>query len=547
MKTLAFSNLLWYNESMKTELKKDTSTTEMVCISRAEYDDLKARNAELSQKVNYLMEQIGLAKKRQFGSSSEKMQEDIMDQLGLTFNEAEAYAFGTKAAAPEQVAVKAHARKRRSGSVEEIVPEGTPVEVVEHRLAADERLCDVCGAEMVEIGKEVHRSLKMEPARFWIQEDVYYTYACKACEQENAETQILKASRLPVVRSGSFASPEAIAHIMTQKFVMYSPLYRLEQDFNRAGLKLSRQTMSNWILHAADTWLAPIYDQLHRRLLHQQVLHADETTLQVLKEAEKRAQSKSYMWLYRTSGDAEHPIVLYEYKPDRKAENAEKFLDGFSGWLHADGYQGYHKLPENIRVVGCWAHARRKFDEALQTLSKEDRRSSLAATGECYCTKLFELERSFSQLTAEERYAKRLEQAKPVLDALFVWANDVSRKIAPKSALGKAVNYLLEQQPYLKRYLEDGRLELSNNRAERSIKPFVMGRKNFLFANTPGGAQSSAVIYSLIETAKENGLDPFRYLAWALTNAPAMAATDENWAAKLLPENAPANCRALKN
>ena len=222
--------------------------------------------------------------------------------------------------------------------------------------------------------------------------------------------------------------------------------------------------------------------------------------------------------------------------------HAEEFLKGFSGWLHADGYQGYHKLPENIRVVGCWAHARRKFDEALQTLPKEDRKGSLAATGECYCTRLFQLEESFAELTPEERYAKRLEQEKPVLDALLAWANETISKTAPKSALGKALYYLLEQWPYLVRYLEDGRLELSNNRAERSIKPFVMGRKNWLFANTPAGAQSSAVIYSLIETAKENELDPYRYLLWVLQSAPVLSQADEFWAEKLLPTNAPQEC-----
>ena len=248
------------------------------------------------------------------------------------------------------------------------------------------------------------------------------------------------------------------------------------------------------------------------------------------------------MWLYRTSGCAEEPIVLYEYQPSRKAAHAEEFLKGFSGWLHADGYQGYHKLPENIRVVGCWAHARRKFDEALQTIPKDDRRGSLAATGECYCTRLFQLEESFAELTPEERYAKRLELEKPVLDALLAWANETMPKAAPKSALGKALHYLLEQWPYLVRYLEDGRLELSNNRAERSIKPFVMGRKNWLFANTPAGAQSSAVIYSLIETAKENELDPYRYLLWVLRSAPVLSQAGESWAEKLLPALAPQEC-----
>ena len=192
--------------------------------------------------------------------------------------------------------------------------------------------------------------------------------------------------------------------------------------------------------------------------------------------------------------------------------------------------------------MGCWAHARRKFDEALQTLPKENRKGSLAATGECYCTRLFQLEESFAELAPKKRYAKRLEQEKPVLDALLAWANETISKTAPKSALGKALYYLLEQWPYLIRYLEDGRLELSNNRAERSIKPFVMGRKNWLFANTPAGAQSSAVIYSLIETAKENKLDPYKYLLWVLQSAPVLSQADEFWAEKLLPANAPQEC-----
>ena len=262
-----------------------------------------------------------------------------------------------------------------------------------------------------------------------------------------------------------------------------------------------------------------------------------------LKEAAKKVEDGIEETLtYRTSGCVEQSIVLYEYQPTKKAEHAETFLRGFNGWLHADGYQGYHKLPGNIRVVGCWAHARRKFDEALQTLPKEMQKDSPAAIGECYCSRLFKLEQAFAELTPEERYEKRLEQEKPVLDALLSWANEMQAKTAPKSALGRAIHYLLEQWPYLARYLEDGRLELSNNRAERSIKPFVMGRKNWLFANTPGGAQASAVIYSLIETAKENSLDPYRYLLWILQTAPQLSETNKAWAESLLPANAPEEC-----
>ena len=512
---------------------------EMVTISRAEYEALQAKLSAKEEELvaallknQWLLEQLRLNRKKQYGSSSEQMDQLVFEQFGRVFNEAEAWSTGV---GKKETQVKAHTRKPRSGSIEEVVPEGTPVEVVEHRL--EDHSCPECGSEMVEIGREVRRSLKMEPARFWIREDVYYTYACKVCERETGNSVIVNTPREPAVLPGSFASPEAIAHLMVQKFVMYSPLYRQEQEWGRQGLKLSRQVMSHWLLRAAEDWLAPIYQELHRELLKRDVLHGDETTLQVLKEPGKSAQSKSYMWLYRTGGDAEHPIVLYDYRPDRKAKNAEEFLEGFSGYLHADGYQGYHKLPEKIRVVGCWAHARRKFDEALQTLPKEKRQGSLAAVGECYCTKLFQLEETLSELTAEERYNKRLELERPVLDALLAWAEDASAKTAPKSALGKALHYLREQWPYLVRYLEDGRLEISNNRAERSIKPFVMGRKNWLFANTPAGARASAVIYSLIETAKETGLDPYKYLLWVLREAPRLFETDRKWAKKLTPEH----------
>ena len=519
----------------------------------AEHARLEAKLATIEQEQaqvitsltlqnEWLLEQLKLSKKKLFGRSSEQAEQLVMDQLSLTMNEAEAYIFGMNSAGKAPVTVKAYERKRQSGNVLDVVPEGTPAEVVEHRLPENERICSACGSEMVEIGKEVRRSLMMKPAKFWVREDVYYTYACKNCEQETGEANIVKTAKEPALLPGSFASAEAVAYLATQKFVMYSPLYRLEQEFNRQGLKLSRQTLANWLLNTSEKWLRPVYDTLREQLCKEPVLHADETTLQVLKEPGRPSTSKSYMGLYRTSGCAKQAVVLYEYQSTRKAEHAEAFLKGFSGWLHADGYQGYHKLPENIRVVGCWAHARRKFDEALQTLPKEMQKDSPAAIGECYCSRLFKLEQAFAELTPEERYEKRLEQAKPVLDALLSWANEMQAKTAPKSALGRAIHYLLEQWPYLTRYLEDGRLELSNNRAERSIKPFVMGRKNWLFANTPGGAQASAVIYSLMETAKENKLAPYKYLLWVLQSAPGLSQADEFWTEKLLPARAPEEC-----
>ena len=519
---------------------------EMITISRAEYEALQAKvhaqKQELESKSQelvaallknqWLLEQLRLNRKKQYGPSSEQLDQLVFEQFGRVFNEAEAWCAGV---GKKETQVKAHTRKPRSGSMEEVVPEGTPVEVVEHR--PEDRSCPKCGSEMVEIGKEVRRTLKMEPARFWIQEDVYYTYACKVCEKETGDSVIVNMPKEPAVLPGSFASPESIAHLMVQKFVMYSPLYRQEQEWGREGLKLSRQVMSHWLLRAAEDWLAPIYQELHRELLKRDILHGDETTLQVLKEPGKSAQSKSYMWLYRTGGDAEHPIVLYDYRPDRKAKNAEEFLEGFSGYLHADGYQGYHKLRPDIRVVGCWAHARRKFDEAVKSLPKKEQAGCTALEGQAFCTKLFAIEAEIQDLSLEEKRKQRQGRAKPVLDALFSWAEEKRKVTPPKSALGKALHYLKEQRPYLVRYLEDGRLEISNNRAERSIKPFVMGRKNWLFANTPAGARASAVIYSLMETAKETGLDPYKYLLWALREAPKLFETDREWAKKLTPEH----------
>ena len=525
----------------------ETRNAGTVTIPYAEYELLQAQSERISaleKQVELLTEALRLSRQKRFGASSERSSEDVMDQLSLLFNEAEAYADKAAEADDGSVTVAAHKRHKKHEYTLNHLPENVPVEVVEHRLPEEELTCPECGGTMAEIGKEVRRRLKLEPAKLTVVEDWYYAYACRKCEQEGIETPVVKAAREPNFIPGSFATPEAVAHIATQKFVMGSPLYRQEQELNRQGVPLKRQTMSNWLVWASEHLLAPVYDQLHKELLTRDVLHADETTLQVLQEPGKTPQSKSYMWLYRTSGDTDRPIVLYEYQPDRKGERPKEFLTGFRGYLHTDGYSGYHDLPEDITVVGCWAHARRNFDEAMKSLPKGKQSGSSAATGLAYLTKLFREEEKLAELPPEKRYEQRLELEKPVLDALYAWAE--TRQAAPKSALGKALNYLKDQQPYLMAYLKNGRLELSNNRAERSIKPFVIDRKNFLFANTPSGARSSAVIFSLIETAKENGLDPYRYLSWLMSCEAGADLSQPDYVRSLLPWNAPSKCRAGK-
>ncbi len=529
---------------MKSTKEMQTSNAEMVTISRAEYEAQQERIAELEQKVSVLMEALRLARHKQFGASSEKTDESFMEQLSFLFNEAEVFSAAEKEEAENVTEVAAHKRHKKHEYTLDDIPEDMPTKQVEHRLEGEDLVCPQCGDTMTEIGKEVVRTLEIIPAQMVVREDIYYTYACKNCSEnadEGCETPVVKAPREKNIIPGSFATPEAIAHIITQKFVMGSPLYRQEQEINRKGIHLSRQTMSNWILKATEDYLVPVYEQLHRELLKRNVLHADETTLQVLHEPGKQPQSASFMWLYRTSGDTDKPIVLYEYQPGRGAKHPKEFLAGYRGYLHTDGYAGYHDLGEDITVVGCWAHARRKFDEAVKSLPKGKVKGSSASQGLAYCNLLFGIEQELAAKTAEERYEQRLEQAKPVLDAMFAWAN--SRTAAPKSTLGKAFHYLKEQWPYLTNYLKDGRLEISNNRAERSIKPFVIDRKNFLFANTPKGATGSAVMFSLIQTAIENGLDPYNYLTWLLKQAKDTDLTDAEAVQRLLPWNAVADCQ----
>jgi len=518
-------------------MKSDVKTVEKM---QKRIEEQNARIAELEAMVKYFEELFRLSKHRQFGASSEKSE---YDQLGL-FNETEATA-DANVAEPELTEVEKHYR-RRTRLVTDKLPDDLPVETVIHELPADDQDCPQCGGHMHVMGKNVaKRDLKIIPAQASIVEHVQLVYACRDCEKDAYGVPILKAQICDPVIKGSFAAPETVAHIMTQKFVMGAPLYRQEQDLNRNGIMLSRQTMSNWLLKATEDWLEPIYDALKQILCQHSVLHADETTLQVLREPGKPAQSKSYMWLYRTSGDAKNPVVLFEYQPDRKYTRPEAFLKQFKGYLHTDGYDVYHKLPEDIIIVGCMSHARRKFDEALKSLPLQDREGSNPLRGKRYCDKLFDLEQAFADLAPEERYKHRLKYSKPVLDEFFAWAEAL--RPVPKSPIGKAVHYLFSQRKYLGRYLLDGRLELSNNRAERSIKPFVIGRKNFLFANTPRGAKASAIMFSIIETAKDNGLNPYAYLTYIFTHAPNMDIRNNADALQLLlPDSVPGSIKSRK-
>ena len=498
---------------------------------------LKQENAELQAKVNWYEEQFRLSKQREFGRSSEK---SSPEQLGI-FNEAEIAA---NPDAPEKSTIEVSYTRRKAKEIKEEKLRNHPIKTIEYRLSEAEQVCSCCGGPLHEMSKQERVEVEYVPPVISGIKHVQYLYACRNCEKNEIKTPIVTAPAPKPAIPNSIASPSMIACVMNQKFTMGLPLYRQEQDFTRQGITISRQTMANWMIQASDKWLKLLYERLREELLAKDILHADETTLQVLHEEGRNANTTSYMWLYRTGRDGP-PIILYDYQTTRSGKHSARFLKEFKGYLHTDGYGGYNGLP-NIIPVGCWAHARRKFDAALKALPASQRNTpTVAGEGLDFCNKLFVIERKLHDVTPGERYQKRIEHSRPVLDAFKDWLKYQTPRVLPKSALGQAIQYCRNQWDKLEGFMKDGRLEIDNNRSERSIKPFVIGRKNWLFANSAKGAGASATIYSIVETAKENGLNPFKYLKFLFEKMPNMDLADRDAFEQILPwsKTLPDSCR----
>ena len=484
--------------------------------------------AELKAENQWLKEQLGLAKHRLFGSSSEKTPPG---QEAMLFNEAEACA--QVEGVPATTETITYTRRKFVGQ-RELNLAGLPIEDIVYALPENERGCPHCEGPLHEMGADVRTEIKIIPATVRVVRHICTKYTCRHCQNEEIKTPVLTAPRPDTAFPNSLASPSAVAHIMSQKFVEGVPLYRQEQSFLRLGFTLSRQSMANWMLTGAD-WLKTVYARMKVQLLKRDIVHADETTLQVLHEAGRAAQTTSYMWLYR-SGREGPAIVLFEYQPTRAGKHPQTFLIGFQGYLQVDGYVGYEGLSD-VTLVGCWSHARRKFVDAINVLPAPNRKQggTTAHKGLEFCDKLFQIERDLHDVTPEERFAGRDQRSRAVLEKFRLWLEERALEVLPKSKLGEAITYCLNQWPKLVGFLLDGRLELDNNRSERAIKPFVIGRKNWLFANTPRGATSSAIIYSLIETAKENGLNPTAYLTYLFEQLPNINLKDPKAVDELLP------------
>jgi len=491
----------------------------------------------LAYEVELMREEIRLLRAMRFGASSEK---SVLSGQGILFNEVELF-FSPMSSEPK-IDDCIVARKTRPKGKRDLDLSGLPVRRIDYKLSDDELTCPVCSSRMHEMDVDIRREIEYIPASYTVVEHATHIYACRSCQKNSEYTPIVKASSPRPLFLGSLASGSLLSQVICDKYLYHLPLYRQQAAFCSDGIDLSRQTLANWVIKASEEWLYGIYDKMKTSLIAGDCIHVDETTLEVLKEPGRKAAQKGYMWLYRTSGQAKHSIVCYEYRRSRSHDHPKAFLSNFSGYCHADGYTAYHKLPERICIVGCWAHVRRKFDEALRATPANRQKGSLAEMGLAWINSLFELEHQYAEMSVDDRHKARNKMSVPVAEALYAWAQNTNA--LPASLVGKAIHYLNEQRPYLMRVFEDGRLELSNNRAERSIKPFVIGRKNWLFSNTPKGADASAIIFSIVETAKENRLSVYEYLKYLFEQLPNATSSDIE---RLLPwsESLPMHVKVL--
>ncbi len=495
------------------QLPDDIDTLKSLVADQAiKLDHFTARNAQLTTEnqrykvqVLTLTEQLNLALARRYAASSEK----TPDQIRL-FDEAEVEAQAVMPSEDDEITVPEHTRKKRGRKT---LPESLPRIDVIHVLADDERTCPHDGKPLTEIGEVTSEQLDIIPAKIQVIRHIRKQYAC-SCGQ-CIKTAPLPAQPIPK----SMASPGLLAHITVSKYQDALPLYRQETILKRIGVELPRATLANWMIQAGSL-IQPIINLLRDRLLAYDILQMDETTVQVLKEPGKTAQSKSYLWVQR-GGPPDRPVVLYDYDPGRGAGVPKRLLDGFKGYLQTDGYDGYNAAVavNGLTHLGCMAHARRKFSEAVMAQGKNKKRGK-AHRGLALIQKLYRVEKQARTLTPEERYDHRYRHARSILDELRTWLDEALPQVPPTSATGKALNYLNNEWDKLIRYLDDGRLAIDNNGAENAIRPFVVGRKNWLFSASVKGVKASANLYSLIETAKANGLEPYEYLRRVFTELP---------------------------
>jgi len=473
---------------------------------------------EMNSDSKILREQIDYLTRRLFGSKSEKTSaitgQIVMDEIidYGQFNEAEVEATLSEI---EPILKKTRTKK---GYSREKALLYLPNEDKVYTLPEEDQVCPVDGDKLSRVGKKYIRTeIEYTPATMKLVHLYRETWECRTCRTEGRKYLREALMDQPVLQH-SMASASSVAWTMYQKYVNHVPLYRQEKDWQNLGMEIKRSTLSNWIIKTSEEWLSKVVVRLHEKLLEEKYLHADESPLQVLGEEGKSNTSKSYMWVYSTTRNSDKQIRLFDYRPGRAGANAAEFLDGFSGYLHTDAYKGYEKVRNVTRCL-CWSHNRRYFADALPKDLKSEE-ATLPRQGIAYCNELFKIEEKLRDLSPEDRKTQRLKLEKPLLEAYWSWVDLNISTVLAKSKIGQAFQYAQNQKIGLMNYLEDGHCEISNNIAENSIRPFTVGRRNWLFSGSPEGATASAIVYSLVETAKANELNPYKYLNVLLRGLP---------------------------
>ncbi len=489
------------------------------------------------EKIHYLEERIRLLQGELYGRKSEKRYPEDNRQLPI-FEQDHDDQGVLQAAIDDTIVVPAHKRSKRGRKP---LPENLPRVEVIHDLAEEEKVC-ACGTPLCRIGQEICEKLDYIPAKVRVLRHIRYKYACKSCQGVEDDGPTVKIAPAPVqLIEKSMATEGLLAHIIVSKFADALPLYRQQKIFARLGIELSRATMANWLIQAAQR-CSPLIELLEHEIRGGPLIQMDETPLQVLKEPDRANTSKSYMWVF-CGGTADRPTVLYRYHPTRSGKVALAFLDQYHGYIQCDDYDGYNWLGQQESVIhmGCWAHARRKFAEVVKARKKirgkRANAKTLADEALDYIGKLYLIEKQAreQEMTVEQIHALRQEKAKPILDAFEKWLEKTQPLTPPQGLLGIAIKYALRNWSKLTVYIEDGRLKPDNNAAENAIRPIVLGRKNWLFSGAPKGAGASAAFFSLIETAKANGLEPYFYLRCLFEQLPLVK--DQDGYRGQLPQN----------
>ena len=509
-----------YTEEQLNKLDKEL-LVQLFLGLQDQMEGLTRQTQALNDKMQLMMEQLVLSKKSRFGRSSEKMagpgQIRFMEVDGeiVFFNEAEAVcdldAPESDSLEPQQPKKKKQAGKREADLA------GLPVRRIDHYLSEKELAAEFGEKGWKQLPDAISRSYRFVPAKVEVEEHHVGVYSSKT------DDRMVKAPHPKKLLSGSLVSPSLAAAVLNGKYVNAVPLYRLEKEFERYGLAITRQNMANWVIRLGESCFGPLYDYLHTLLYRYPVIQADETPVLVNKDG-RPAGSKSWMWVYRSGClYQKEQVILYEYQKTRNASHPRKFLKDYNGICVTDGYQVYHTLEkekEDLKIAGCWVHCRRKFEEALEVIPKELRKQSVLDLLMNQIRAIYREEGKLSGFSADERVEKRQLVVKPLVDAFFAYVKQNSGRVPKSGKAREAFTYALNQEPYLRVFLENGDVPMDNNASERAIRGFCIGKKNWEMIDTVHGASASAIIYSISETAKANGLKPYEYFEYLLTEIP---------------------------